>query len=85
MTKQDSDLDIANEVASIMRATHQHIIDGTFINGLTPHQYTTKAVEHLILQERINELKNCLRNVPMPTLSYEQVEHRIEELKRGRV
>ena len=33
-------------------------------------------------QARIDELKECLRHVPMPTLSYEQVENRIAQLSK---
>ena len=38
----DTELEISNMVAKTMRETHDHIFDGTFINGLTPHQYMTK-------------------------------------------
>lgn len=41
----------------------------------------TKAIEALISQSVMEELEILLSNVPMPTLSYEQVGDRIKELK----
>jgi hypothetical protein len=55
--EQPDELDIANEVALIMRATRPHIIDGTFMpGGLTPHQYTTKMIEVLITSQQVRML-----------------------------
>lgn len=50
-TSNDTELYVANEVADIMRNTHNHIVNGTFIEKLTPHQYTTKRVKALIQSE----------------------------------
>jgi hypothetical protein len=44
----DDDYDISNAVAAIMRETHWHIVNRTFIQQLTPHQYTTREITKFI-------------------------------------
>lgn len=47
----------------------------------------TSHIEEAERKARIDELKTCLSNVPMPSLSYEQIENRIsylEQLKQSK-
>lgn len=42
------------------------------------------AIQQLVRRARLEELKTCLSTVPMPALSYEQVENRIKQLESRR-
>lgn len=65
---EDQMWSVSNYMAFVMGETHYPIIEGKFIEGLTPHQYTTKRVEALltahintILSEIADEIKRKKR------------------------
>lgn len=79
-----------NKLDELDKILMKHARWATDLIDLPRHQYpdatldpkqAKQALTNYILDQRIDELRACLSNVPMPILSYEQVENRIKELE----